>query len=110
MSTTPTPTSTPNPLIEGLKGAKVNLSSHDMALNRAGFTPLKTIGKYDKGLNSSSYESNVHLNPQTAQEYFRGATQTRNNKLWKGFLGAVGSVPLKVGQGAAHVEGFLADV
>lgn len=101
---------TPNPILESLKGAKLSLTNGDIAAQRAGTTRLKNVGKYDRGLTPASYESNIGLNPTTAQEYYRGATQSGANKLWKGFVKATGSVPIKVGQGAGHVVGFLGDV
>lgn len=101
---------TPNPILESLKGATLALGNKDVVGQRAGITPLKNVGKYDRGLTTASYESNVGLNAQQAQEYYRGATQSAPNKLWKGFVKATGSVATKTGQGAGHVLGFLGDV
>lgn len=73
---------------------------------RAGFSPLQQLGKYDKGISSAIYEGTLK-NPYTEQMYYRGYQQSIPSKLTNGLISRAASVPIKLASGIVSTVGLV---
>lgn len=56
-------------------GSREGLSIIPMPAQRTGWSPLGSLGRYDKGRTSAIYD-NQPINPKVAEQYYRASNQT----------------------------------
>jgi len=88
---------------QGLSGLR---PTTNVAAQRTGFSPLRQLGKYDKGISSAVYEGSL-LSPEIEQMYYRGQQQSALKKHVNGLFSAGLSILPKVGAGLGYVGGAL---
>lgn len=89
------PTGSTNPPIPRFVPSDVAQAALDYVPTQYVQPQFKTLGKYDDG-----------LKPGLVQEYVRSYNQGPARKYLNGFLSRAASIPLKVGQGLAHIAGL----
>lgn len=77
----------------------------DVVAERAGASPLQTLGKYDRGATAAIYQPYYDMDPLLAQQYYRADNQKWFQQLANGFASRATSIPVKVAQGLGHVLG-----
>lgn len=98
-------------LIGGLLAQEASQNVYrDPEAERAGTSPLKTLGKYDEGATAAIYQPVHNADPEQLQAYYRGDNQAWWEQVGNAALAFVPGVALKTVQGIGHVGGAIASL